>query len=106
MMPELSIPIPFAAIACGLYAGWLLWVIFVRQRVTANRDAALTERLLKTTDQPAQPQRQLDEQLAAAGVAITPATFTLLRLACGGAGFLAALIFRLPLLILAAAAVA
>ncbi len=103
-MPEIFIPIPVAAVAAGLYAGWLIWVIFVRHRIAANRDAAQTERMLQAADRAALPPNPIEDQIAAAGLSLSSTTFSLVRLACAGAGLVIALAFRLPVLIFIAAA--
>jgi Flp pilus assembly protein TadB len=105
-MNDFQIPISVAAIAAGLYAGWLVWVLVVRGRVTANRDAALTEQLLHAADRNALPPSRIEDQLAAAGLSFTAATFNLIRLAGLATGLLIALAFRLPTLIWIAAALA
>jgi len=97
---------PVAAVAAGLYAGWLLWVIVIRQRIAANRDAAWTERMMQTADQAVQRPNPIEDQIAAAGLTLSATTFSLIRLACSGTGLIIALAFRLPGLIFIAAAVA
>ena len=105
-MTDFQIPIPFAALFAGLYAGWLLWILVVRRRVTANRDAATTERMMQAAEQDALPRRPIEDQIAAAGLSLTATTFSLIRIAVASLGLLMALVFRLPGLVLIAAAIA
>ncbi len=105
-MTDFQIPIPFAALSAGLYAGWLLWILVVRRRVTANRDAATTERMMQAAEQDALPRRPIEDQIAAAGLSLTATTFSLIRVAGAGLGLLLVLVFRLPGLILIAAVIA
>ncbi len=101
----IPIPIPLAAGVAAAYVGWLLWVLFVRQRVLAGRDAAITESMVRParTDL---PQVDQADRLSAAGVAWSLTTFTLIRVATTVSGLVLALAFRLPPLILMAGAAA
>ena len=102
---RLPIPIPLAAGVAAAYVGWLLWVVFVRQRVLASRDAAITESMVRPA--PAdRPQVDQADRLSATGVTWSPTTYTLIRVAAMLSGLMLALAFRLPLLILIVAALA
>ncbi len=102
---QLNIPIPLAAGVAAAYAVWLLWILLVRGRVLANRDAALTSAMMQSADRE-RASTDLSDRLAAAGLDLTPATFGLIRLATAASGLVLALALRLPSLVLIAAAVA
>ena len=102
---QFSISIPIAAAVAAAYAAWLLWILLVRQRVLANRDAAVTSTMMQPADTE-RSQTVLTDRLAAAGLSLTPATFNLIRLAAAASGLGLALVLRLPDLVLIAAAIA
>ncbi len=102
---RLPIPIPLAAGIAAAYVGWLLWVLFVRQRVLASRDAAITESMVRPAPSD-RPQVDQADRLSAAGVTWSPTTYMLIRVAAMLSGLMLALAFRLPLLILTVAALA
>ena len=104
-MTDFQIPFPLAAAAVAAYVAWLLWVLLVRRRVLASRDAAITAGMVHARET-ALPQGRDIDRLAAAGVSWTPTTFNLIRLAAAAAGLVLALVLRLPLPVMLAATAA
>jgi Flp pilus assembly protein TadB len=104
-MTELQIPIPLAAATAAAYVAWLLWILLVRRRVLASRDAAITASMVRSSET-AMPHVADTDRLAAAGLSMTPTTFNLIRLAAAAAGLVLALAFRLPVLVMLAATAA
>jgi Flp pilus assembly protein TadB len=96
---QIQIPIPLAAAAAAAYAAWLLWILIVRRRVLADRDATTTEGMLRqgSTGEKYLAAAPLADLLTDAGLKIPPIAFNLIQLGCAAAGFLATSMFTLPL---------
>lgn len=102
-----QIPLPLAALAAALYGAWLIWLLIVRGRVLQNKDEADTDHMLGLDTVPApEGGASLPQQLAAAGLALEPTTFTLIRTMCAALAFGLTTLLGLPIVIKVVAVIA
>jgi len=104
-LPE--IPLWFVAGMAAIWAGLVLWQLFGKRALTRSRDAKRLAQVTRAGEEvspAAAAQAGLADELAQAGLSITPANFNLLRLAGVVGGLLVGPALGVPFLVGAALA--